>query len=200
MIYTDFDDIPKNKYQIIYADPPWSFKNYSDKWHKGRKESRWVGNKYDCMQKTVIQKLNVADISTQNSILFLWVTMPSLVEGIELIEKWGFEYKTTGFVWIKKNKVSDSFFWGMGHWTRANAELCLIATRGKPKRIAKNIHQIVYSPVETHSKKPDEIRKRIVMLMGDLPRIELFARETKEGWDSFGNEVEENKQMSFMGF
>ena len=90
---------------------------------------------------------------------------------------------------MKRNKKSDTWFWGLGHWTRANAEICIIATKGKPKRISKSVHSIIDAPVEEHSKKPDEIRDRIVELMGDLPRIELFARAETPGWDVWGNEV-----------
>jgi len=175
---------PKSKkYQIILADPPWSYKVWSKKGLGRSAESH-----YRTMDKLDIQKLVIPadDICT----LFLWVTAPCLIEGIELCKAWGFEYKTIGFVWIKKNKKADSLFWGMGYWTRANAELCLIATKGNPKRIAKNVHQVVYTPIEEHSKKPAEVRNRIVQLMGDLPRIELFARQKTEGWDVFGNEVE----------
>jgi N6-adenosine-specific RNA methylase IME4 len=115
--------------------------------------------------------------------------MPKLNEVMEVIESWGFEYKTCGFTWVKKNKISNSWFWGMGRWTRANAELCLIATKGKPKRINAGIHSVIDTPIEKHSKKPNEVKDRIVELVGDLPRIELFARQTAEGWDSWGNEV-----------
>jgi N6-adenosine-specific RNA methylase IME4 len=115
--------------------------------------------------------------------------MPCLPEGIDLIKKWGFEYKTVAFVWTKKNKKADSLFWGMGYWTRANSELCLLATKGNIKRIAKNVHQVVQTPIREHSQKPDEVRDRIVQLMGDLPRIELFARQKTDGWDVWGNEI-----------
>ena len=93
-------------------------------------------------------------------------------------------------VWLKKNRKADSWFYGLGFWTRANAEVCLLATRGHPKRQAANIHQFIISPIEAHSKKPDETRDKIVALMGDLPRVELFARQTPPGWDVWGNEVQ----------
>lgn len=105
------------------------------------------------------------------------------------MQEWGFIYKTCGFTWIKKNRKSDSLFWGLGYWTRANAELCLIGTKGNPKRVSKSVHQVIMSPIREHSRKPDEARKRIVELMGDIPRIELFARQEFEGWDCWGNEV-----------
>ena len=101
----------------------------------------------------------------------------------------GFTYKTLGFVWVNKNKKSVGWFWGGGNWTRANAEVCLIATKGKPKRVSASVHQICDAPRTEHSRKPDEIRQRIVDLCGDLPRIELFARQYANGWDCWGNEV-----------
>ena len=173
---------PNKKYQIIYADPPWSYKVWSKKGLGRSAESH-----YSTMDKIDIQNLKIP--SDDTCTLFLWVTAPCLIEGIELCKAWGFEYKTIGFVWVKRNKIATSWFWGMGYWTRANAELCLIATKGKPKRIAKNVHQIIDTPIERHSKKPDCAKDRIVNLMGDLPRIELFARQKTEGWDVWGNEV-----------
>ncbi len=100
--------------------------------------------------------------------------------------------------WVKKNKKADSFFWGMGHWTRANAECCLLATIGKPKRVSKGVHQIIFEPIREHSRKPDIARTRIIELCGDLPRIELFARQKVDGWDCWGNEVEEETQISLI--
>jgi len=174
---------PNKKYNIIYADPPWSYKD------KAKAGNRGAAFKYPTQSKDWIDNLPVKNIAEDDCALFLWVTMPKLNECWQLIEKWGFEYKTSAFTWIKKNKKANSFFWGMGSFTRANAELCLIATRGKPKRISAAVHSVIYSPIEKHSKKPDEARKRIVELMGDIPRIELFAREKVEGWDVWGNEV-----------
>lgn len=107
-----------------------------------------------------------------------------------MIKAWGFEYKTCAFTWIKRNKNINSWFWGMGRYTRANSEICLLATKGNPKRINAGVHSVIDTPIEKHSKKPDEARKRIVELMGDLPRVELFARQKVDGWDSWGNEVE----------
>ena len=105
------------------------------------------------------------------------------------MESWRFTYKSVAFVWIKQNRKSDALFWGMGYWTRANAEICLLATRGHPKRVVKNIHQVILSHIEEHSKKPDEARKRIEQLMGNCSRIELFARQKSPDWDVLGNEV-----------
>ena len=175
------------KYNIIYADPPWSYKVWSKKGMGRSAESH-----YKTMSKEDIRGMAnvISQISDKNAVLFLWVTAPCLMEGMELIEKWGFTYKTIGFTWIKQNKNADSLFWGMGYYTRANAELCLIATKGKPlPRLRRDIHSVILSRIEEHSKKPDETRERIVALFGDLPRIELFARQHAEGWDCWGDEV-----------
>lgn len=177
------------KYQIIYADPPWSYKD------KALSGNRGAVCKYSVMGGGELEKLNVDLISDENCILFLWVTMPKLNEVFSLIKAWGFEYKTVGFTWVKRNKKSDSWFWGMGRWTRANAELCLIATKGKPKRISAAVNQIIDTPIEYHSKKPDIVREKIIQLVGELPRIELFARQKTEGWDVWGNEVESDIKL-----
>lgn len=182
-MYNDFNNIDK-KYDIIYADPPWQYKVWSDK-GKGRTAEPH----YKVMSKEKIQNLPVKNISSDNSVLFLWVTYPCLKEGLELIEKWGFEYKTCAFSWIKMNKTKPTLFVGMGYYTRANNEVCLLATRGKPlTRVNKNVQQVVLSKIREHSRKPDEVRDRIINLFGDRSRIELFARQSTPGWDSFGNE------------
>ena len=107
-----------------------------------------------------------------------------------MLEEWGYKYKTCGFVWVKKNKKANSYFWGMGYWTRANVELCLIGTKGNVKRINPGVHQIVDTPIEQHSKKPDVVRDKIVQLIGDVPKIELFARQEVNNWDCWGNEAD----------
>lgn len=178
------------KYQIIYADPPWLFKTYSEK-------AQFMANKhYPCMNIDDIYNLPVKDIASDNCILFLWVTFPMLQYGLETIKQWGFNYKTCAFTWVKTNKVfpfngkvKSEWFLGMGYWTRSNAEICLLATRGNPKRVSCSVRQLVISPRGRHSAKPPEIRNRIVQLCGDLPRIELFARDKVDGWNVWGNEV-----------
>ena len=170
------------QYPIIYADPPW---RYTAKKVQGAAE-----NHYPTMSINELCALPVAELAAPDCALFLWATFPQLPEALRLIEAWGFTYKSVAFVWLKKNRKADSWFYGLGFWTRGNAEICLLATRGHPKRQAANIHQIIISPIEAHSKKPDEARDKIVALMGDLPRVELFARQTPPGWDVWGNEVE----------
>lgn len=177
------------KYQIILADPPWQFKNYSDKWHEGRPESRWVGNEYKLMGLKDVMALPVESIAAEDAALFLWTTMPHLPDALRVIEAWGFRYKTAAFTWVKQNPSGNGIFTGMGFWTRSNAEICLLATRGKPKRVSKSVKQVIISPVGRHSEKPAEVRDRIVELMGDVPRIELFARKHAKGWAAWGDEV-----------
>ena len=178
--------LPKRKkYSVIYADPPWSYKD------KAAAGKRGAGFKYNTMTKeelTVFAE-EVNGISEKDCHLFLWATMPLLPQAIEFMRIAGFEYKTVAFVWIKTNYISDSLFMGMGNHTRANAEICLLGVRGKLTRISAKERQVVVSPIEKHSKKPDEIRTRIENLYGKQKRIELFARQVYNGWDSFGDEL-----------
>ena len=116
------------------------------------------------------------------------------------MKAWGFEYKTAAFVWVKKNRKNGSNFWGMGAYTRANAEVCLLGvTPGfKAKELIRShsVHQIIEAPYEGHSKKPSEVRQRIVELLGDVPRIELFARQKADGWDAWGDELYEPERRT----
>lgn len=142
-----------------------------------------------------IKNLPVADITADNAVLFLWCTYPQLPNGLEVIKAWGFQYFGLGFEWIKKTPGGKDFF-GMGYWTRANPECCLLAIKGKMKPLRHDIRQLVYSEIEEHSRKPRIVREHIVNLVGDLPRIELFAREKTEGWDVWGNEVEQSGDVA----
>ena len=171
------------KYQIILSDPPWSYRNMEN-------IQATAAAQYSTMSNKDICALPVAKLADDNCILFLWVTMPKLNECFNIIKSWGFEYKTVAFTWVKRNKIANSWFWGMGRWTRANAELCLLATKGKPKRINAGVHSLIDTPLQRHSQKPNEVRKRIIDLVGDLPRIELFARERVEGWDAMGFDID----------
>ena len=182
--------LPNKKYNIIYADPAWEYRESGSK-----KNSRGMAKQhYSTMKTEDICRLDVQKISTDSTVLLMWVTFPRLEQGLQVISEWGFIYKTAAFVWVKKNKkAKDTNFWGMGAYTRANAEVCLLAIskNTKAKQIVKShaIHQIIEQPIERHSKKPNEVRTNIVKLFGDVPRIELFARQKVEGWDAWGNEV-----------
>lgn len=151
---------------------------------------RSAENHYPTMSLEDIKNLPINNLADKNCVLFMWTTIPLLKDSFSVLDSWGFEYKSIAFVWIKLNKKSDTLFWGMGHWTRSNAELCILATKGHPKRKSAKVHQVIMSHIQQHSKKPDEARERIIELIGDLPRIELFAREKKDGWDSWGDEIE----------
>lgn len=174
-------DFPDKKYKIILADPPWT---YNDKALAGR---RGAGCKYDLMTLDELKQLPIKKISDNDCILFMWCTWPQIEGGLELIKLWGFEYKTKAFTWVKTNSNS-TLFMGMGSWSRSNDEFILLATKGKPKRINAGINSVILSPIQKHSKKPDIFRKKIIELVGDLPRIELFARTKVHGWDVWGND------------
>lgn len=172
------------KYKVIYADPPWAYKVWSKKGAGRSAESH-----YPTMDIEAIKALPVGELADKDCALFLWITFPMLREAWGVMDAWGFTFKTVAFVWIKQCRRSDGLFTGMGYWTRANAEICLLATRGRPKRAARDVKQVILSHVERHSQKPEEARRRIEALMGDVPRIELFARASPPGWDVWGNEV-----------
>ncbi len=178
------------KYTVIYADPPWSYRVWSKKGAGRSAEAH-----YPTMSMEDIKALPVGELADRDCALFLWMTLPMLREAWGVLDAWGFTFKTVAFVWIKLNRQANTLFTGMGYWTRANAEICILATRGHPKRQARNVHQVIVSHIEEHSKKPDEARRRIEALMGDVPRIELFARQYPPGWDVWGNEVESSVEM-----
>ena len=161
--------IPR-KFNILYADPPWKYER--------NKVQGAAERHYPTMSIEQLCALDVEKITDENCALFLWSTFPFLPEALRLIKAWGFTYKTTAFVWLKQNRKNKDWFFGLGFWTRGNAEICLLATKGKPKRKSAKISQLIISPIDKHSKKPDIVREKIVELMGDLPRIELFARQT----------------------
>jgi len=180
--------LPPGPFSIVLADPPWSFRVWQG--NKGRRfPSRTADSHYRTLSTDEICALSVPAVCAPDCSLFLWVPSCALPEGLRVIEGWGFEFKTVAFVWVKRNRVNGLLYWGMGHWTRSGAELCLLATRGKPTRAARNVHQVVEAAVREHSRKPDEVRDRIVSLLGDLPRLELFARERADGWIPWGDEV-----------
>lgn len=174
----------ENKYNIIYADPPWHYNTWRD--GMGTAEKHYKTMK---VEEIVNMKDTIKNISEKDCVLFLWVTFLCLLDGLKVMKEWGFKYKTCGFNWVKRNKISDTWFFGLGHWTRANSEICLIGTKGTIKRKSNKVSQIIDTHIEEHSKKPAIVRDKIVELVGDMPRIELFARQTVDGWDCWGNEV-----------
>lgn len=173
------------KYDIIYADPPWEYKtkNFDLKTSSGG--STWnADNHYPTMRLKDIMKLPVRDITADAALLFLWATSPKLDQAIDLMTAWGFEYKTIAFVWDKQNHVP-------GHYTLSQVEVCLVGKKGKipTPRGARNVRQFLSEKRSEHSKKPDEIRKRIELMFPTQSKVELFARQAPEGWDIWGNEL-----------
>jgi N6-adenosine-specific RNA methylase IME4 len=187
-------DIKKvKKYNIIYADPPWSYYNDSDAMPSCTTVKGMRRPPYPVMSSKHIKELPISKLSKKNCILFIWTTDYHLQKCMEVIIAWGFEYKTVGFVWAKKNTCGSQVCFMGAYTMKSGCELCLIATKGKDAtKLVKrhNVRGFIESPREKHSKKPDEVRKRIELLCGDIPRIELFARKKSEGWDVYGNEVE----------
>lgn len=190
------------KYSIIYADPAWS---YNDRVYTGRKDGKNFYSleeyHYPTMSVKEICELPIKEMTDDNCILFMWATFPNLKEALQVIEAWGFEYKTLGFSWIKTNQrqnlnqstffptdTIDTFF-GIGHYTKSNCEVCLIGTKGRPEIVSNSVSSVVIAPRGKHSKKPNEVREKIVELCGDKPRVELFARQNHKGWDAWGNEI-----------
>lgn len=185
---------------MIYADPPWHFKTYNA---KGRQRSPdWKPFKgspsihYDTMGADQIAALPVGDLAADNACLFLWICWPMLPEALALITSWGFAYKTCAFSWIKAHAGQVEMFrddhdvqLGMGFWTRSNSEVCLLATRGKPKRQSAAVRMGIVEPRRQHSRKPDCVYERIERLVTG-PYVELFARQQREGWRSWGNQTD----------
>jgi site-specific DNA-methyltransferase (adenine-specific) len=194
---------PDKKYSVIYADPPWSYRQHGT----GPKSRGNAAQHYHTMSTEDICALPIRQIMRlpgyrhpfpnagggQGCALFMWATFPQIADALRVMETWGFTYKTAAFVWVKKNRKSDTPFWGMGAYTRANAEICLLGVtpdfRASEQIKSHAVHQIIEAPVMEHSIKPDETRRRIVELLGDVPRIELFARQRVPGWDAWGDEI-----------
>lgn len=172
------------KYELIYADPPWA---HSDPASSGK---RGAVHKYNVMRLDDICALPVRKIAAENCLLAMWWVGPMPIEALTVVRAWGFELKNmNGFTWGKLTK-NDKRHFGMGNLTRGNAESCLFAVRGKPKRASAAVSQFIDAKVGRHSEKPADTRDRLVKLMGDVPRVELFARERADGWSSFGDQVE----------
>lgn len=177
---------PDKKYKIIYADPPWKYNDKRQNPNTDRPK-KYGGITYDVMETEEICDLPIKNITDENCILFMWATFPNMLNALQVIKAWGFKYKTLGFSWIKTNK-NQGYFFGIGSYTKSNCEVCLIGVKGKPDIINDKISSVLISPINGHSKKPDVVRNKIIQLMGDISRIELFARTKIHGWDTWGND------------
>lgn len=180
---------PNKKYNIIYADPPWS---YNDSGCSGAAAKHYQTMKFEELKELPVN--TAGGIGADDCVLFMWATYPKMQEALDLIKAWGFTYKSIAFQWVKENRSGSGYFFGLGRWTRGNTEPCLLAIKGKPRRVSAGVSQLVFSPVRRHSQKPDVVRDKIIELMGDLPRIELFARSGAEGWDCWGNEIKRDER------
>ena len=187
-----FHNLPKGQFKAILADPPWQFNCWSD----SDKAHRTANSHYKTMSKDDIKALPVADLAAKDCCLFIWICWPNLLESIETLEAWGFTYKTCAFSWMKAKASQIDMFRddndvqvGLGYWTRANSEVCLLATRGKPKRLNADVRQGIIEPRREHSRKPSCVYERIERLVAG-PYLELFARnEPRDGWTKWGNET-----------
>lgn len=191
-----FGSLTKNGYGAILADPPWHY----EVWAEGSKRN--ASSKYDLMDSPDISLMPVSDLAAPDCVLFVWITWPKLYDSLDVIKAWGFEYKTCAFAWIKGNNTQPDFFQeetkaqvGMGYWTRANSEVCLLATRGKPKRLNMDVRQAIIAPRREHSRKPDGIHERIERLVAG-PYLELFARQKRAGWDCWGNQTDKFREVA----
>lgn len=181
------------KYSIIYADPAWKYL-----WGQGKDGGNFAPEKhYKTMPTEDIMRLNVKSLRDKNCALFLWATMPALPDAINVMRSWGFKYKTCAFTWVKIKKDGLPLR-GMGSYTKSNIEIVLLGMRGHIKAIDKKIPQILMHQRLGHSVKPPVIRERIVQLFGNLPRIELFARQKVQGWDSWGNEIDSDINLDLV--
>jgi len=175
------------KFKIIYADPPWAYRNMGN-------IQATANSHYATMTQKDICDLKVADIADDNSILFLWATFPKIQEALDVMKAWGFQYKTVGFTWVKKNKSGSNFF-GVGWYTKSNAEVCLIGIRGKAPKVSNSVSSIIETVRTEHSAKPAIVREKIVQFCGDIPRVELFARTRTKGWKIWGNEIKNDIKL-----
>lgn len=186
-----FGDLQRGHYGAILADPPWGFQCWDGKDKKVA--SRGSVTPYETQSMEWIGSLPVANVAAEDCALFMWVVWPTLPEALRIIEAWGFTYKTCAFAWMKADPyrlfaLQEDVYMGLGYWTRANSEVCLLATRGKPKRLNADVRQGIIAPRREHSRKPDGVHDRIERLVAG-PYLELFARQTRPGWDAWGNET-----------
>lgn len=188
-------ELPPGPFGAIVADPPWAFRNYSDRWHAEHAESRWAGRHYGLMGPEDLARIPVQQAAAPDCVLFLWAIGSMLPAALELMAAWGFAYKTVAFVWTKMIQDGTRPCCGMGHWTRQSVEYVLMGTQGRPQRKSRSVRQAVLQPRGRHSEKPEEVQDRIEALV-DGPYLELFARRSRAGWACWGNEVPEKKFSS----
>lgn len=176
---------PKGPFNLIYADPPWKFDNAA------KSKGQWGGaaNHYATMTVAELCSLPVAKIAAPNCLLAMWHVAAMPEAALAVVKAWGFTLVTMkGFTWHKVT-VNGLDHFGMGTLTRGNTEDCLFAKRGKIRRVSASVRQCIHARVRAHSEKPDGARERLVQLLGNVPRIELFARSRLPEWEAWGNEI-----------
>lgn len=178
-------------WKAILADPPWGFKTWSGP--EKKVASRGTVAPYRTLEMTDIARLPVSTLAAEDAVIFLWVVWPTLPEALEVMECWGFSYKTCAFAWLKADPyrlwgLEEDVRMGLGYWTRANSEVCLLGTRGKVKRKDNSVRQGIIAPIREHSRKPDCVHERIERLV-EGPYLELFGRQSRPGWTVWGNEA-----------
>jgi N6-adenosine-specific RNA methylase IME4 len=193
-----FEPLPSGKFGAIYADPPWGFKTWSGP--EKKVASRGTVAPYQTMDMDAIAALPITDLAADDAVLFMWIVWPTMPEALKIIEAWGFTYKTCAFAWLKADQyrlfaLEEDVRMGLGYWTRANSEVCLLATRGKVRRRDNGVRQGIIEPIRQHSRKPDCVYDRIERLVAG-PYVELFARTTRPGWTSWGNQVGKFKETA----
>lgn len=171
------------KFGAIYADPAWKFESWGE-----QGQDRAAGNHYTLTTLDDMKAMPVEALASDDCVLLMWVSDPMLPHALELIAAWGFTFKTVAFTWVKASKTGEAEHLGNGYWTRANPEMCLLATRGKPERLNADVRQLLVHPVMEHSRKPEEAANRIMRLVAG-PYLELFARRPREHWTCWGNEL-----------
>lgn len=188
-----FDGLPRGHFKAILADPPWAYWRYDG---TQAAPGRPQNIAYETMSNEQIAGLPISDLAAPDCVLFCWATWPKLPDCLSIIEAWGFTYKTCAFDWMKAHAKQIEMFRddgdvqvGMGYWTRANTEPCLLATRGKPKRLNADVRQGILEPRRQHSRKPDCVHGRIERLV-DGPYLELFARQQRPNWTAWGNQID----------
>ena len=185
------------KYKIIYADPPWHYGSKSAVNNTSGSEIKPLSDHYNTMSLAELKLLPIAEITDKDAACFMWVTDSHLDEAIEIFKAWGFKYKTIAFNWVKTTNKGN-YCKNVAPWTMKSSEICLLGTKGamtKYKQV-NNIESLVIAERTKHSRKPEEVRKRIELLFGDIPRLEMFARQASEGWDVFGNEAPNSIDIS----
>ena len=185
--------LPNKKYNIIYADPPWHYGSKSAVNNTTGSAIKPLSDHYSTMSLQELKNMPIKNMTKDHAACFMWVTDSHIDEALEVLRSWGFAYKTIAFNWVKTTSKGN-YCKNVAPWTMKSSEICLLGIKGRMTKYkqANNIESLVIAQRTQHSQKPNEVRKRIENLFGDLPRIELFARETAEGWDSWGNEVDEN--------